>query len=90
MSYGKAVSFSFGDGTEADLVREGVNGAFFPKADVAGLRARIMESIAQPYLRQEMGQASLAIVRNEMTIREMVDTLMRALPVITILNPKVK
>jgi len=90
MSYGKPVIVSFGDGTEADLVREGVNGVFFQKYDLAGLRGRIMELIAQPHLRQEMGQASLAIVRNEMTIKAMVDTFMRALAVITNLNPKAK
>ncbi len=83
MSYGKPVVASFGDGTEADLVREGVNGFFFRSGNVAELRKRIAELIAQPELRQAMGQSSLAIVRNQMSIQAMVDTFCQALQAVT-------
>ena len=83
MSYGKPVVASFGDGTEADLVREGVNGLFFHPGDMAGLRERIAKLVAQPLLRQAMGQASLAIVRHEISIEAMVDAFNRALAAVT-------
>jgi glycosyltransferase involved in cell wall biosynthesis len=82
MSYGKPVIVSFGDGTEADLVREGVNGVFVHPGDVTGLRQKIVNLLAQPELRQAMGKASLSIVRNEMSLEAMVASFNRALTLV--------
>lgn len=83
MSYGKPVIVSFGDGTEADLIREGVNGAFVRPSDVTDLRQKIADLLAQPELRQAMGQASLSIVRNEMSLEAMVASFYRVLTSVT-------
>jgi glycosyltransferase involved in cell wall biosynthesis len=88
MSYGKPVIVSFGDGTEADLVRESVNGVFVHPGDVTGLRQKIVNLLAQPELRQAMGQASLSIVRNEMSLEAMVASFSRALTLVANDTPK--
>jgi glycosyltransferase involved in cell wall biosynthesis len=82
MSYGKPVIVSFGDGTEADLVREGFNGVFVSPGNVGELRQKIANLLMQPELRQEMGQASLSMVRNEMNLEGMVMAFKRALAAI--------
>ncbi|MEW6403325.1 MAG: glycosyltransferase family 4 protein [Chloroflexota bacterium] len=90
MSYGNPVIVSFGDGTEADFVREGMNGVFVRPGDVDDLGRRIADLLAQPELRQVMSQASLSIVRNEMSMNSMVATFSRALAVVTNTASKTK
>lgn len=84
MSYGKPVVVSFGDGTEIDLVREGVSGVFVRLGDTSGLRKKIAELIEQPDLTRTMGQAGLAIVRNEINLEKMVVSFKRALAAATV------
>lgn len=84
MSYGKPVVVSFGDGTEADLVREGVSGVCVRLGDTNDLRKKIARLIEQPDLRRTMGQAGLAIVRNEINLEKMVVSFKRALAAATV------
>ena len=78
MGYGKAILVSFGDGTEADLVREGQNGSFFKLGDVADLRAKITRCLDDPTMTQRMGEVSLAIIRSEINLDAMVASFTRA------------
>jgi len=71
-----------GDGTEADLVREGFNGVIVSPGNVSELGQKIANLLMQPELRHEMGQASLSIVRNEMNLEAMVVAFKRALATI--------
>jgi len=79
MSYGKPVIVSFGDGTETDLVREGVNGFFFEPGNVKQLTARLAQIIGQPKKLRAMGRASLKIVRQEINLDKMVQAFLDAL-----------
>ncbi len=79
MSYGKPVIASFGDGTEADLIREGVNGAFVRLGDATDLTQKIRAFLNSPNQLREMGRASLSIIRNEMSLDVMVAVFVQAL-----------
>jgi glycosyltransferase involved in cell wall biosynthesis len=81
MSYGKPVVVSFGDGTEADLVRDEQNGFFVQAGDPLDLRDKILKLIDQPGRRLEMGQLSLHIIRHEMGMDAMVQSFLRALSI---------
>jgi glycosyltransferase involved in cell wall biosynthesis len=81
MSYGKAVIASFGDGTEVDLVRQGMNGYFFKDNDCDDLRGKIERMLMDKELTHSMGAASLSIIRNEINIDAMVASFKHALDV---------
>ncbi|MFN8465848.1 MAG: glycosyltransferase family 4 protein [Caldilineaceae bacterium] len=72
MSYGKPIVVSFGDGTEGDLVRDGVNGRYFTAGDAASLHEVLSELLDDPLHTVEMGQASLKIIREEINLARMV------------------
>ncbi len=78
MSYGKSVIASFGDGTEADLIRDGQNGLLFRPGDVDDLTDKIETLLSMPERIREMGQDSLAIVRNEINLDRMADSFLLA------------
>lgn len=79
MSYGKPVIVSFGDGTEADLVREGINGLLVQEKNLPDLQEKIAALLADSELRQGMGRASLDLVEREMSMEAMVNSFIRAL-----------
>lgn len=79
MSYGKPVIASFGDGTEADLIREGINGARFESGNASDLRAKIQHLLSDRSRLAAMGKASLAIIRDEMSLDAMVKAFHQAL-----------
>lgn len=74
MSYGKPVVVSFGDGTEIDLVREGINGVYFNVDDANDLREKLALLIGQSDKLRSMGNASLDIVRNEINLDKMIES----------------
>jgi glycosyltransferase involved in cell wall biosynthesis len=49
-------------GAAPDLIRQGINGYIFPAGDVAALRTRVANVLADPAQAQRMGQASRKII----------------------------
>lgn len=78
MSYGKPVIASFGDGTEADLIRDGYNGYHFRFGDVDDLTHKIYQLLLNPEQIKKMGEVSLAIVRNEINLENMAARFLQA------------
>ncbi|MEW6671026.1 MAG: glycosyltransferase family 4 protein [Thermodesulfobacteriota bacterium] len=78
MTYGKPVIVSFGDGTEADLVRENINGLFFKVGDVNSLRSAIIKMLDHPKKIQEMGANSLEIICTQINLPNMAASFMNA------------
>jgi len=79
MSYGKPVIASLGDGTERDLVREGINGVLFRPEDVTDLQEKIVDLLEHREKLSAMGKKSLEIIRNEMSLDAMVASFDKAL-----------
>jgi glycosyltransferase involved in cell wall biosynthesis len=78
MSYGKPVIASFGDGTEADLIRDGYNGFLFRAGDVDDLTRKIRELLYNREQTCEMGEVSLTIVRTEINLNNMAASFLNA------------
>lgn len=68
MTYSLPVICSVCDGTEKDLVTDGVNGFFFKEGDVNDLAAKIIRILSDKKLAQKMGEASLDIIKNKINI----------------------
>lgn len=68
MTYSLPVICSVCDGTEKDLVTDGVNGFFFKEGDVNDLAAKIIHILSDNELAQKMGEASLDIIKNKINI----------------------
>lgn len=79
MSYGKPAIASFGDGTEADLIRDGQNGFIFRFGDINDLTSKIKALLSIPEAVHKMGQVSLAIVREEINQEKMAASFMLAI-----------
>ena len=82
MSYGKPVVASFGDGTEADLIRDGYNGFLFRSGDINDLTRKVEQLLLSPERISEMGEASLAIVRDEINLDKMTTNFIQAVEAI--------
>lgn len=68
MAFGKPVICSRADGTEKDLVTEGVNGYFFREGDASDLASKIDRLITDPETLRKMGQESLAVIRDRINL----------------------
>lgn len=68
MTYGLPVLCSVCDGTECDLVTEGVNGLFFKGGNVESLAEKMEILLASPIRCREMGQESERIIREKINI----------------------
>lgn len=79
MSYGKAVLASLADGTESDLIQEGVNGMFFKPGDIEDLRRTISLLLDDKEKLSKMGEASLSMTRQTMSLNAMVEAFHNAL-----------
>jgi glycosyltransferase involved in cell wall biosynthesis len=79
MSYGKAVIVSFGDGTEEDLLCEGLNGVRFRQNDSEDLRSKIETLLDHPEQLPQMGHESLRIIREKINLDTMVSNFRKAL-----------
>jgi len=78
MSYGKPVIVSFGDGTEADLARDGQNGYFFRLGSEEDLRAKIELLLHSPDRIRQFGQVSLTLIQSEINLDAMVRSFLQA------------
>ncbi len=67
------------DGTERDLVVEGVNGHIVETGDVGGLAAAIENTITHDERLREMGRQSLKIVKERINLQNMVHEFSRAI-----------
>ncbi len=68
MTYGLPVLCSVCDGTERDLVTDGVNGLFFREGDAESLAEKIDTLFASPARCKEMGRESERIIRKKINI----------------------
>lgn len=73
MAFGKPVICSVCDGTEKDLVRDGLNGFFFKPDDVSDLAEKIKYLILNPGLVRKMGEESQKIIREKINIQTVTD-----------------
>ncbi len=78
-AFGKPVICSVADGTERDLVIEGVNGHIVKPGDVEELARAIEDLIADDERLREMGRESLKIVKEEINLQNMVHEFSRAI-----------
>lgn len=84
MSYGKPIVVSFGDGTEADLVKENINGLFFKSGDINGLRSAIINLLDHSKKIQQMGAASLSIIQTQINLSSMAESFIHAIKAVNI------
>ena len=68
MTYGLPVIVSICDGTEKDLVKDGVNGYFFKNGDADDLAQKINAVLANPEAAKEMGKKSEHIIKEQFTL----------------------
>lgn len=78
MSHALAVISGEADGTQHDLVRPG-NGWIVPPNDQAALTAALQDALSDPARLRAMGQEGYRIVRDEINIERMADTVLDAL-----------
>ena len=79
MLYGKPVAAAEADGSQRDLIREGVNGWMLPSGDEKALLRIIRDALGDPRRLETMGAASRRIVREMATIDRMVDGFLSAM-----------
>jgi glycosyltransferase involved in cell wall biosynthesis len=79
MAYGKPVIVGQGDGTEADLVREGRNGRLVRPDDLGELTGAIRKYVGHPEMIVSEGRESRKIIDEEASIERMVLTFVSAL-----------
>jgi glycosyltransferase involved in cell wall biosynthesis len=68
MAFGKPVICSRCDGTEKDLVRDGINGFFFREGDPVDLASKIEILLDDPKRIQGMGAASRAVIDEKINL----------------------
>jgi len=68
MAYGKPVICSRCDGTERDLVTEGVNGYFFREGDAGDLASKMELLLTDPGKMKEMGDNSLRVISEKINL----------------------
>lgn len=79
MAFGKPVICSEADGTERDLVEEGVNGHIVRPGDEEALEGAMAGLLADEERRLEMGRASRRIVQEKVSFRNMVAGISKAI-----------
>ncbi len=78
VSSGLPVIVASGDGTQADLVDDGVNGYLIREGDIEALAGRIDELCASRELRLSMGMKSKEIASKVVNLDAMLDSMMAA------------
>jgi len=68
MAYGKAVVCSRCDGTEKDLVRDGLNGLYFQEGDARDLSSKIDSLLSSPERTLAMGEQSLSLIEQKINL----------------------
>ncbi len=79
MAFGKPVICSEADGTERDLVIEGVNGHIVKPGDEEELAAVLADLLSDEERLREMGEGSLRIVRERINFENMVGEFSKAI-----------
>jgi glycosyltransferase involved in cell wall biosynthesis len=79
MLYGKPVAAAEADGSQRDLIREGVNGWMLPSGDEKALLRIIRDALGDPRRLESMGAASRRIVHETATMDRMVDGFLSAM-----------
>ena len=79
MQYGKPVAAAEADGSQRDLIREGVNGWLLPSGDETALLRVMREALGDLRRLERMGAASRTIVRETATMEKMVAGFLRAM-----------
>jgi glycosyltransferase involved in cell wall biosynthesis len=79
MSYGKPVIVASGDGTQADLIRDGKNGFHVPSGDIFAMARAIEVCIKDRTRFYQMGVESRRIVKDGHNLDAMVQTFIKAL-----------
>lgn len=82
MSYGLPVIVAQGDGTQADLVRNG-NGWQIPPGDFDALVFTMKDALSDVARLRKMGEESYRIVKEEINIEKMVETFVQTLNLLT-------
>lgn len=78
MTFSLPVICSVCDGTERDLVCDGVNGYFFRENDAADLSEKIIALFNDPGLRKKMGEHSFEIIKNKVNLDTVSDRYVNA------------
>lgn len=68
MCFGMPVICSVCDGTEHDLIQDGVNGFFFKEGDAKDLALAIERILANPEQSAKMGEASLEVIKEKVNL----------------------
>ena len=79
MAHGLPVICSTGDGVEVDLIDEGQNGFYVLPGDIDQLVDRMRRVLSSPERCREMGQHSLAIIRERATIDRYLNEMLSAI-----------
>lgn len=68
MGYSLPIICSICDGTEKDLVTDGVNGYFFKEGDADDLANKIISVISNPAKAKQMGEESCRVIREKINL----------------------
>jgi len=68
MAYGLPVICSRCDGTEKDLISDGVSGLFFKEGDPDDLVRKLDLLLSDPLKRQSMGEQALSVIRDKINL----------------------
>lgn len=68
MGYSLPIICSVCDGTEKDLVTDGVNGYFFKENDAVDLADKIVSVLSDPEKAKQMGEASYRVIREKINL----------------------
>jgi glycosyltransferase involved in cell wall biosynthesis len=79
MALGLPVIATVADGTQNDLIVQGVNGYIVPVDDVDALSAAITDILTTPGRQKSMGQRSLEILQERATLKNMVEQYSKAI-----------
>ena len=68
MGYSLPIICSVCDGTEKDLVTDGVNGYFFKEKNAVDLADKIVSVLSDPEKAKQMGEASYRVIREKINL----------------------
>lgn len=83
MAYGKPAVVASGDGTQLDLIRDGVNGFHISAGDVVSLSTILNRMISEPILLKSMGNESRSIIEKEHNLDIMAHRFVKAISYVT-------
>jgi glycosyltransferase involved in cell wall biosynthesis len=76
MALGKPVICSRCDGTEVDLVEDGISGLYFKEGDASDLASKIASLLDDPEKRVRMGENALRVIREKINLETVVQRFM--------------